>query len=379
MIASLSRAAVGLVVLTFASTAGDGRARHPPRRQVPGAQVAPASASGAAPLRPLRAAATRPAPVVAAGAPSLDAAWSRRARRAHDDFEAYSRYPPWSRPLSEHAELSVPHRVEPTAVPLADDEGESTGVVLQLVQSRLFTVPGDRVRLEVHATRDGRPVAARADWGSVRLDGRLLPVETSPLAGDGSVASAELRLDESAVAGVAGKVTVEAEVTAAGEAGSVAFVVVHTGAPPARVEAVVGDSIEEGSLRIDLAIEVARAGHYQLVGRLDDATGRPVALLRFTAGLEAGHQQVPLRAHGRLLRDEDAVPPWTLRDVEGFRLVPGGHPDREVMAIWSGPYRTESRSMDALTDEGWDSPGRRARLAALEGFIAHEAGSTPAP
>jgi hypothetical protein len=378
MIPSLSRVAVALVVLTFASAAGNGSARQPPRRSMRVAQVAPVSSARAAPARRPRIASAQPA-AVPDEAPSLDAAWSRRARRARDDFEAYSRYPPWSRPLSEHAELSLPHQVEPTTVAVVDGDGDSSGVVLQLVQSRLFTVPGDRVRLEVHATREGRPIEARADWGGVHLDGRLLPTEPSPLPDDGGVAAAELLLDDNALAGAAGKVTVDAEVAVAGVAGPVAFVLVHTGAPPARIESIVGDSIEDGSLRIDVAIEVARPGHYQLVGRLDDANGRPVALLRFTAALEAGRQQLALRAHGRLLRDEDAAPPWTLRDVEGFRLVPGGHPDREVMATWPGPYRTQSSSMAALADEEWDSPGRRARLAALEGFMAHEGAANPSP
>ena len=63
-------------------------------------------------------------------------------------------------------------------------------------------------------------------------------------------------------------------------------------------------------------------GRYVITGRVDDASGRPLALVTFNNELGAGAQQVPLQVYGRLVRDANAVFPLTLHDVEGFLLRP---------------------------------------------------------
>ena len=51
-------------------------------------------------------------------------------------------------------------------------------------------------------------------------------------------------------------------------------------------------------------MRVNRAGRYVIVARLEDSTGRAVALLTFNQVLNRGQQRARLQAFGKLLVDE---------------------------------------------------------------------------
>ena len=71
-----------------------------------------------------------------------------------------------------------------------------------------------------------------------------------------------------------------------------------------------------------LGADVTQPGRYVITGRVDDATGKPLALVTFNDELGAGAQQVPLQVYGRLMRDDKPAFPLVLHDVEGFLLGP---------------------------------------------------------
>ena len=47
-------------------------------------------------------------------------------------------------------------------------------------------------------------------------------------------------------------------------------------------------------------------------------------------------------------------------------MVDGGYPDRELLKPWPGPYATRTYPATAFSDQEWDSPSKRARLAGLQ-------------
>jgi len=163
---------------------------------------------------------------------------------------------------------------------------------------------------------------------------------------------------------------VRAAVHAGGEDGEASFDFVYTGARPAELTGTVAASLDAGSLAFDVGIAVRLPGRYVFVGRLDDARGRPIAVIRFSDDLDVGPRAVRLVAFGKLLRDEHAEAPFVLRDVEGFRLTGGGASDRQLVAPWSGPFVTARHSLSDFSDRAWDDPSKRAHLAALEGVVA---------
>jgi hypothetical protein len=93
------------------------------------------------------------------------------------------------------------------------------------------------------------------------------------------------------------------------------------------------------------------------------ATGSPltyspgvIAFLQFNEELPRGTIEAKLQIFGKLVHDSQAGSPFVLRDVEGFLLRDGGHPDRELMAMLPGDvYTTKSYPLSAFSDAEWQS------------------------
>jgi len=73
-----------------------------------------------------------------------------------------------------------------------------------------------------------------------------------------------------------------------------------------------------------------------------------------------------LVAYGKLILDEGGVPPFVLRDVEGWRMDVGNYPDRELMAEWPAGYTTATYALSQLTSADYDGPDKQARLQMLQ-------------
>ncbi|MEZ4468501.1 MAG: hypothetical protein R3F43_29705 [bacterium] len=142
---------------------------------------------------------------------------------------------------------------------------------------------------------------------------------------------------------------------------------VHTrrDAVPARFTGALADAEEAGSLRVDVGIDVARAGRYLIDANLYDDAGEPVAWARYKGELAEGLGTVPLRFFGKVLVDAGRPGPWRLGELRGVRHAPGAFPDLEPMAPFLDPWRTRPWRLDAFSDAEWAGPARAARLAAL--------------
>ncbi|MET0962861.1 MAG: hypothetical protein ABWY05_08585 [Noviherbaspirillum sp.] len=99
---------------------------------------------------------------------------------------------------------------------------------------------------------------------------------------------------------------------------------------------------------------------------MDDAGGKPLALLSFNELLPQGETSVRLSLRGLLLRDLAPAFPLTLRDIDGY-LLTDGDPDRALMpridgqALVSGRYR-----LDNFSDAEWESEQRSRYLPEFE-------------
>ena len=104
-------------------------------------------------------------------------------------------------------------------------------------------------------------------------------------------------------------------------------------------------------------------GRYVITGRVDDAKGHPFALLTFNDVLGPGPNQVKLLMFGKLMRDQDAALPLTLRDVDGYLLKEGTDPDRAMMPRLEGKvYTTRTTSTKGFSDAEWQSEERTRYL-----------------
>jgi hypothetical protein len=145
-------------------------------------------------------------------------------------------------------------------------------------------------------------------------------------------------------------------VQAGSSQGYVAFDVIYAPETPATWAGPVRESLENGSLVLSLPVDVAQPGRYVITGRVDDASGRPFALLSFNDELPAGLRQVRLTIFGRLVRDQKPTFPLMLHDVEGFLLKSDAFPDRALMPQRPGPvYTTRKYAMNVFSDATWAS------------------------
>ena len=335
------------------------------------------------------ASAPRRAPFSAAG---LDeraarlALWQQRLQRAQETLESYkatTRYPFDSRPASEHLDQWQPHQIVTTDAPL---RMPGTGVVpnmhVHTTQQRVFATGADTVTFTVAATDDnGAPLPLRIlssvshspqDTGGGKA-APLAPVVTQPFVDDGTQGDLQAgdgvytgRLDPIAegFGNFAGMIRTELIVQSGDQQGYVAFDVVYSPQVPATWAGPVRDTLQDGSLDFVLAVDVAQPGRYVVTGRVDDANGKPLALVTFNSELGAGAQQVPLQVYGRLVRDQKPAFPLVLHDVEGFLLRPDAYPDRALMPARDGPVATSRKySLAQFTDATWSSNETQRYLA----------------
>jgi len=353
--------------------------------------VAQASAGAPAPrdLAPASASARARAPFSPSGlqerADKL-ALWQQRLQRAQETLESYkasTRYPFDSRPASEHQDQWVPHQVVTGDYPLRmPGTGTVPNLRVHTTQQRVFATGSDTVLFTVSATDDsGAPLPLRIvssmahspqDTGGGKA-APLAPVVMQPFVDDGTRGDLQAgdgvftgRLDPvgEGFGNFAGMIRTELVVQSRDQQGYVAFDVVYAPQVPATWTGPVRDVLQDGSLDFLLAVDVAQPGRYVVTGRVDDATGKPLALVTFNGELGAGAQQVPLQVYGRLVRDFKPAFPLVLHDVEGFLLKPDAYPDRALMPARDGVVATSRHySPVQFTDATWSSDETRRYLA----------------
>jgi hypothetical protein len=293
------------------------------------------------------------------------ALWQQRLQRAQETLESYkaaTRYPFDSQPATEHQDQWFTHQVVTGDYPL---RLPGTGVVPNLrvhtTQQRVFATGADTVLFTVSATDDnGAPLPLRIvssvsrspqDTGGGKA-APLAPVVAQSFVDDGTGGDLQAgdgvftgRLDPQAegFGQFAGMIRTELIVQSGEQQGYVAFDVVYTPQVPATWSGAVRDELRDGSLDFVLGANVTQPGRYVITGRVDDASGKPLALVTFNGELGAGAQPVPLQVYGRLVRDQRPAFPLVLHDVEGFLLRPDAYPDRALMPSRDGPVATSRR------------------------------------
>lgn len=296
----------------------------------------------------------------------------QRAEQTLASYQAATRYPHESRPMREHPDQVRPFEFITEDRPLVTPGTQPvSGVHVHTRQERVFVTGAETVRLSVSASDDnGRPLPLSVTR-SIAFDlpdprqaaGR--PQVAVPFSDDGSgTLSAVLAPAAQGFADYAGTLRVQVDLNQAGQRGQVHFDVVYSPQVPAEWLGGAREQVVEGSLDFLLPLRVLQAGRYVVSGRVDDANGKPFALLSFNEELGSGPQQVRLRLFGKLLRDGAPAFPLTLRDVEGFLLHADTFPDRAMMARLAGAVlQTRTHALGRFSEAEWQSEERSRYLA----------------
>lgn len=303
-----------------------------------------------------------------------------QARQTLDGYRQSTRYPYESRPADEQRDQTYPNRPVADTQVLSDADGKSDPAVrIKASQSKVFVASGERVVYTVAATDpDGKPLPLTVTQAIARgIDAKgssLGTPQAMPMFNDNGTDgdttasdqtySTTLTPAQTAFAQFAGTIRLEVSLKVGEHEGIHRFDVIYTPDQPAVWAGAVREAQEDGSLALYLPAQVRVPGRYIVNGRLDDANGKPIALLTFNQELSAGMQQVRLLAFGKLIHDAKPAFPLRLRDVDGYLLKDGGFPDRALMPRLEGPaYATKVYQLASFSDAEWTSEERDRYLA----------------
>ncbi|CAH0276500.1 hypothetical protein SRABI118_03645 [Massilia sp. Bi118] len=326
-------------------------------------------------------------PVGESGLPAVDERGQRRQQLvsnyqlADHTFCSYregSQYPIGSRPMAENADQNYPNNPVTDMQPMRLQGGGVEGSVqLQTSQSRVYMASSEAVAFSlraVNAAGQVQPlVITRAVSQGITYSGtRQTPQVSVPFTDDGGGAdpvpndgafAGVLAPAQTGLAGFNGTIRTQVSYNVNGKNGMVVFDVIYTPELPAVWTGQVREAVENGSLVFLLPAEVRMPGRYIISGRVDDARGRPFALLTFNDLLGPGPNVVKLTMFGKLMRDQEAALPLTLRDVDGYLLKENTDPDRALMPRLEGKVFTgKNHPLKGFSDAEWQSEERTRYL-----------------
>jgi hypothetical protein len=299
--------------------------------------------------------------------------------RTYCSYLESSKYPHGSRPIAEQPDQVYPNAPVNDAHPMRTDGGGSDPkVLIQTSQTRIYLAAGEAVSFSIRAVdTDGKVLplvvtgasAQGLAFGKQRPIGALsLPfvddgTGADPVAGDSAFA-ATLAPAQTALANFDGTIRTRVNYSVNGQNGSVLFDVIYSPALPAIWTGPAREVMDNGSLSYVLKAEVHQAGRYLVSGRVDDARGKPFALVNFNDVLRAGPNEIRLTVFGKLLRDQEPALPLTLRDVDGYLLKENTDPDRALMPRLEGKVATgKARALNDFSNADWDSEEKSRHLA----------------
>lgn len=294
-------------------------------------------------------------------------------------YKESTKYPPNSRPISEHPDQIYPNQPVAEQHPLRKEGGGTDGnIQVSTTQSRVFLAAGESVSFTVKANdQSGKslPVnVTRATARGITYQGsRESPQLPLAMADDGQngdaiandgVASSMLSPAQTGFASFNGTIRTEVRYSVGGQAGIVVFDVIYSPETPAVWSGKIRDGIENGALNFYLKVNVKTPGRYIVNGRVDDSKGKPFALVNFNDLLPQGENEIRLTVAGKLLRDNAPAFPLTLRDIDAYLLKENVDPDRALLPRLEGTAAvSKSYNLQNFSDAEWQSEERSRYLA----------------
>ncbi len=290
-----------------------------------------------------------------------------------------SKYPHGSRPIAEQPDQVYPNAPVNEANAMRTDSGNADPkVLIQTSQTRVYLAAGEAVSFSIRAVdTEGKVLplvitSATAQGLAFGKQRALAPLSVpfvddgngaDPVPNDGAFA-ATLVPSQTAMATFNGTIRTRVLYSVGGQNGSVAFDVINSAETPAVWMGPARETVDNGSLSYVLKADVRTAGRYIVNGRVDDAKGKPFALVNFNEVLQTGPNEIKLTVFGKLLRDHEAALPLTLRDVDGYLLRENTDPDRSLMARLEGKVvKGKPHPLNGFSDGEWSSEERDRHLA----------------
>lgn len=298
------------------------------------------------------------------------------AEQTYAEYKINTKYPQGSRPISEHPDQVYPNRPVEESRALRKTDGTFDPTVnVKTTQTRVFVANKESVVFSLTAVdKSGKIlpvfVSRAVAIGIASPDQRAGAQVTMQFSDDGAngdasggdgAYSATLNPGATGLANFNGTIRTDVKFNVGDRSGLLFFDIIYTPETPATWTGGIRDAQEEGSLNFYLKANVNQAGRYIINGRVDDAAGKPFALLNFNNALQAGPQEIKLSLFGKLLSDQKPVFPLTLRDVDGYLLKDNTDPDRALMPRLQGTVHVTKKYTAASFSTAEDESEQRTR------------------
>jgi hypothetical protein len=300
------------------------------------------------------------------------------AQHTYNSYKASTKYPQESRPISEHPDQIYPNRPIDEEHDLHKKNGQvDASIKVKTSQSRVFVGNNESVTFSITATdKNGQPLPVFVNSAVARglvVNGQRAQApltvgfaddgKAGDLAAGDGIFSATITPSNTGFANFSGTVRTEVSFNVGDSNGFVNFDFIYTPQTPATWAGSVRDVLEAGSLNFYLKANVNQGGRYLVSGRLDDANGKPFALVSFNDILATGTQEIRLQLFGKLVVDHNPAFPLTLRDVDAYLLKENTDPDRALMPRLVGAVHTSKKyPQGAFSAAEWDSEQRSRYL-----------------
>lgn len=349
---------VALVVIAFFVLGGQPPRREGTKRKVAVAASVPSRAAKVQPKRPVTEAESPQAEPAAETAEELPPQIQR--------FLANNIYPPTSGPLTAEAtDLLHPNQRYEKPRPVDED-----GKVTSLFTADRYYYTGDEVAVVWLEVRDGdRPAAVDIHAATARAEDRDGP--------SGDPIDLKLRSDGGRWGSVLDLAqvfpdhhgTILLEVAFELEGGEIQREAIRIFSTPvdlipAQFSGKFRDSVQDGSLLVEVGVDVRAPGFFRFDANLYDRNGAPVAFAVFKGDLAPGENWLPFEFFGKVLRDQGAMGPYSIEQVRGYRFLEGQTPDSERLADEPVAHHTSPYDALAFSDAVYTSE-HKERMVAL--------------
>ncbi|HYD81337.1 MAG TPA: choice-of-anchor X domain-containing protein [Paucimonas sp.] len=290
-----------------------------------------------------------------------------------------TKYPNSSRPIAEHPDQVYPnHPVEESHAMRKQGGGQDATVQVQTSQSRVYMAAGESAAFSIKAVdNEGKPlpvfITRAVARGLTFQATREAPQVALSFTDDGSngdvkandgTFSSVLAPAQTEFAQFNGTIRTEVRYNVGDRSGIVVFDVIYSPENPATWTGQIREAIEDGSLSFYLKADVRMPGRYIVNGRVDDANGKPFALVNFNDLLPQGRSEIRLTVFGKLLRDQAPAMPLRLRDVDAYLLKENVDPDRALMPRLEGTaHVSKTYALKNFSEAEWQSEERSRYLA----------------
>ncbi len=157
---------------------------------------------------------------------------------------------------------------------------------------------------------------------------------------------------------------------------------------PAKFTGKFSDRIEDGSMFVDVELQVIEPGNYTIEANLMTDTGEPVGYARKDKKLNGGKQIVTLEYFGKVIVSARESGPYQLTNIRGIlntdviqedlltkspaevdkllNKIVDDRPKHKTIPYFEGVYATNAYNLNEFSDREYDSPEKRQRIADLK-------------